>query len=185
MYSAVKVNGKKLYEYARAGKTVERPERKITIYELELLDDREVFEGEFITFKFRVLCSKGTYVRTLAVRMGELLGFPSHMSSLVRTRSGSIGIEDCFTIEQIQEFVDNGIIDEKILPLEVGINSLSKLIVDSDTINKVSNGALLPVPDNFNIEQKVAIFDIDGNCHAIYEQHPSKIEFIKPTRVLR
>ena len=88
MFSAVKVNGKKLYEYARAGQEVERPVRTITIHEFVLLDDREVFEGETISFRFRVTCSKGTYVRTLAVMIGEKLGFPSHMSHLVRTASG-------------------------------------------------------------------------------------------------
>ncbi|TKI76886.1 tRNA pseudouridine(55) synthase TruB, partial [Bacillus mycoides] len=87
MFSAVKVNGKKLYEYARAGQEVERPVRTITIHEFVLLDEREVFEGENISFRFRVTCSKGTYVRTLAVMIGEKLGFPSHMSHLVRTAS--------------------------------------------------------------------------------------------------
>ncbi|MBL2086641.1 tRNA pseudouridine(55) synthase TruB, partial [Klebsiella pneumoniae] len=75
-------------EYARAGQEVERPVRTITIHEFVLLDDREVFEGETISFRFRVTCSKGTYVRTLAVMIGEKLGFPSHMSHLVRTASG-------------------------------------------------------------------------------------------------
>ena len=64
---------------------MERPVRTITIHEFVLLDDREVFEGENISFRFRVTCSKGTYVRTLAVMIGEKLGFPSHMSHLVRT----------------------------------------------------------------------------------------------------
>ena len=66
MFSAVKVNGKKLYEYARAGIEVERPSREVTIYEMTLLDDREVFSGETISFRFRVSCSKGTYIRTLS-----------------------------------------------------------------------------------------------------------------------
>ncbi|HZG72243.1 MAG TPA: tRNA pseudouridine(55) synthase TruB, partial [Chondromyces sp.] len=87
MYSAVKVKGKKLYEYARQGIEVERPSRTVTIHELELLDERELFEGETITFSFRAVCSKGTYIRTLAVMIGERLGFPAHMSRLTRTAS--------------------------------------------------------------------------------------------------
>ncbi|MDF2946023.1 MAG: tRNA pseudouridine(55) synthase TruB [Bacillales bacterium] len=183
MYSAVKVNGKKLYEYARAGKVVERPERKITIYEFELLDNFDKYEGEFIKINFRVLCSKGTYVRTIAVSIGEMLGYPSHMSRLVRTKSGTIQLKDCLTIEEVQEYFEKDQILNKLLPLETGLKSLSKLVVDSDTINKVLNGALLPVPNNFNITDKLAIFDQFGKCYAVYEQHQTKHEFIKPTRV--
>src|SRR3954471_17617491 len=65
MFSAVKVGGTRLYEYARKGIEVERPTRKVTIYSIELLDDREEFSGETISFRFRVSCSKGTYIRTL------------------------------------------------------------------------------------------------------------------------
>ena len=74
MYSAVKVNGKKLYEYAREGKEVERPSRQVTIYKLNLLDEQEDFSGENVQFSIEIACSKGTYIRTLAVQIGELLG---------------------------------------------------------------------------------------------------------------
>src|SRR3954470_17482435 len=84
MYSAVKVNGKRLYEYARQGIEIERPSRMVTIYSMELLDDRIQFSGEDISFRFRVSCSKGTYIRTLAVMIGEALGYPAHMSDLCR-----------------------------------------------------------------------------------------------------
>ena len=84
MFSAIKVNGKRLYEYARKGIEIERPSRTIQIYSLELLDDRNEFNGETISFRFRVSCSKGTYIRTLAVMMGEQLGYPAHMSDLCR-----------------------------------------------------------------------------------------------------
>ncbi|MDF2608423.1 MAG: tRNA pseudouridine(55) synthase TruB [Bacillales bacterium] len=183
MYSAVKVNGKKLYEYARAGKTVDRPERKITVYEIELIDMYDIFEGELVKINFRVLCSKGTYVRTLAVKIGELLGYPSHMSRLIRTMSGSIQLKDCLTIEEVQQLTENGEISSKLLPLESGLKSLSKLVVDNDTINKVLNGALLPVPNQFDTSHKVAIYDQLGKCYAVYEQHQTKHDFIKPTRV--
>ena len=72
MYSAVKVNGRKLYEYARKGIEVERPERKVQIHEIELLDPVDLYEGENVEFRIRVACGKGTYIRTLAVQIGEL-----------------------------------------------------------------------------------------------------------------
>ncbi len=75
MFSAVKVSGTRLYEYARKGIEVERPTRVVTIYSIDLLDDRDVFKGdETISFRFRVSCSKGTYIRTLAVTIGQILG---------------------------------------------------------------------------------------------------------------
>ena len=91
MYSAVKVNGKKLYEYARAGIEIERPARTITINELVLLGDVHN-EDNLTKFRFRVTCSKGTYVRTLAVMIGEKLDYPAHMSHLIRTKSGNFRI---------------------------------------------------------------------------------------------
>ena len=84
MYSAVKVNGRKLYEYARAGQEVERPERQVTIYSFERTSPIS-YEDEQARFRFRVKCSKGTYVRTLSVDLGAKLGFASHMSQLTRT----------------------------------------------------------------------------------------------------
>ncbi|MER2237837.1 MAG: tRNA pseudouridine(55) synthase TruB, partial [Psychrobacillus sp.] len=76
MYSAVKVNGKKLYEYAREGKEVERPSRQVTIHYLNILDEDDLFSGQEISFQIEIGCSKGTYIRTLAVQIGELLGYP-------------------------------------------------------------------------------------------------------------
>src|SRR4051794_15877118 len=71
MFSAVKVGGTRLYEYARKGIEVERPTRRVSIYSIELLDDRKEFIGTTVSFRFRVSCSKGTYIRTLAVMIGE------------------------------------------------------------------------------------------------------------------
>src|SRR3954451_9514072 len=93
MYSAVKVNGKRLYEYARQGIEIERPTRLVTIYSIELLDEI-LNNGETTSFRFRVACSKGTYIRTLAVMIGDALGFPAHMSELSRIRSATFSLSD-------------------------------------------------------------------------------------------
>lgn len=95
MYSAVKIGGKKLYEYARRGVEVERRARRITISELELIGERD---GDFI---LRVVCSKGTYIRSLCADIGEKLGCGAVMSSLVRTRAGAYKIDEAHSMEEI------------------------------------------------------------------------------------
>ena len=94
MYSAVKIGGRKLYELARAGKQIERPARRIVIHEAELL------EGE--PLRFRVVCSKGTYVRTLCHELGELLGCGGCMESLRRTRAGCYTLENAHTVASLR-----------------------------------------------------------------------------------
>lgn len=97
MYSAIKVNGKKLYEYARQGKQVEVEPREIEIYEIELLN----IDKENLQIEFRTLVSKGTYIRTLCENIAEKLGTVGFMDSLVRTRAGEFVIEDSITLNEI------------------------------------------------------------------------------------
>ncbi len=102
MYSALKVDGKKLYELARAGKEVERKARPVQIYELEIL------ECALPVVRMRVACSKGTYIRTLCADMGERLGCGGTMQSLRRTRVGGFSLEDACTLGQLQQWKDEG-----------------------------------------------------------------------------
>ncbi len=76
--------------------------RMVHIYSIEILDDSLEIYGETVTFRFRVACSKGTYIRTLAVMIGEALGFPAHMSDLSRIKSANFTLSDCFTLEEIE-----------------------------------------------------------------------------------
>lgn len=186
MYSAVKVNGKKLYEYARAGIEVERPTREVTIYEITLLDKREVFRGDTISFHFRVSCSKGTYIRTLAVMIGEKLGYPAHMSDLVRTESGGFTLNDCKTFAEIQEWMDAGSQSELLRPLEQGLLHLPKLQINDTVASKVLNGAVLPIVQEWKFEKgkPFVMMDKCGKALAIYQIHPTKENFIKPIKVL-
>jgi len=186
MYSAVKVNGKKLYEYARQGIEVERPTRKVTIYSIELLDDRDEFKGEEVSFKFRVSCSKGTYIRTLAVMIGEKLGYPAHMSSLIRIQSAEFKIEDCYTFEQLETMVEEGDIQKALHPLEAGISYLPKYRINDTVAEKVKNGALLEIPQNLaETDGPIVVETESGFALAIYQKHPSKIGLMKPDKVLR
>ncbi|MFK4312671.1 MULTISPECIES: tRNA pseudouridine(55) synthase TruB [unclassified Bacillus (in: firmicutes)] len=183
MFSAVKVNGKKLYEYARAGQEVERPVRTITIHEFVLLDEREVFEGENISFRFRVTCSKGTYVRTLAVMIGEKLGFPSHMSHLVRTASGEFLLEDCISFEEIEENVQNGTVESIFISIDEALSKFPKMVVDDKQAEKIKNGMFL----NNELETTapfITVFDKNDRCLAIYEHHPKHPGMLKPMKVL-
>lgn len=186
MYSAVKVNGKKLYEYARQGIEVERPTRKVTIYSIELLDDRDLFEGDLVSFKFRVSCSKGTYIRTLAVDLGEKLGYPAHMSSLVRTQSAEFTLVDCFTFEQLEALSEEGAVQTALHPLEAGISYLPKYRINDKVAEKVKNGALLEIPHDLKgTSGPIVVETEDGQALAIYREHPTKIGMMKPDKVLR
>jgi tRNA pseudouridine55 synthase len=186
MFSAVKINGKRLYEYARQGIQVERPTRVVTIYKMELLDDRTVFSGEEVRFKFRVACSKGTYIRTLAVMIGEELGFPAHMSSLTRTRSATFTIDDCLTFGEIETRVEEGTMGEALRPIETALLHLPKYKIHDKLIEKVQNGAVLQTPDEFKEETRPIVVEApDGKALAIYEHYTSKPGFMKPAKVLR
>ena len=103
LYSAVKVNGKRLYEYARSHQEVQRPTRMVHIYKFELTQAPvfHIIEGEQV-LQFTVQCSKGTYIRTLAVQLGELLQVPAHMNQLTRVSGGGFNLEETFTLQQIQ-----------------------------------------------------------------------------------
>lgn len=186
MYSAVKVNGKRLYEYARQGIEVERPSRKVNIYSIELLDDRDFFTGEKISFRFRVACSKGTYIRTLAVMIGSELGYPAHMSELVRIQSASFSLEDCLTFEEIEKRMENGSFTEVLRPMEAALSHLPKYQISDKVAEKVKNGAVLNIPDHLlNTKGPIAVETIDGIVLAIYEHHPRKPGMMKPAKVLK
>lgn len=184
MYSAVKVKGKRLYEYARAGIEVERPSRTVQIYALELLKRTIVEQAGTIKFRFRVHCSKGTYIRTLAVSIGEKLGYPAHMSQLTRVASADITASDCVTFEQIEMAMKEEKIQQYLIPLEEGISYLPFYEIDDNLAIKIKNGAVLSTPLDWPNEANV-VMSHHGKAIAIYDTHPSKEAKIKPIKVLR
>ncbi|MFC7679559.1 tRNA pseudouridine(55) synthase TruB [Paenibacillus sp. GCM10028914] len=123
MYSAVKVDGKRLYELAREGKTVERKSRLVNIREIEMTGFEE--HGAYTDISFRVLCSKGTYIRTLCVDIGRKLGLPSTMAKLERTLSAGISSSKCLTLEQIEQFMADGTLGSRLIPVDEAIVHLS------------------------------------------------------------
>lgn len=182
MYSAVKVNGKKLYEYARAGITVDRPSRQVNIYELSLLSDESMFSGERVSFRIRVSCSKGTYIRTLAVQIGEKLGFPAHMSQLVRTASGTFKANNCFTLKQVQDLVDQNVLEENLFDLDYALEDMPKFEVPSDFEKAIQNGQVLDTIEALHSHERI-VFTRNGQAVAVYVKHPSKEGKMKPEKM--
>ena len=149
MYSAVKVNGKKLYEYARAGQTVERPQRQVTIHSFTRTSPLE-FDGECCRFRFRVACSKGTYVRTLAVDLGAKLGYSSHMSHLTRTASAGLYLEDALTLSQLADKVEQHDMSF-LLPIEYGVLDLPRCELNQAQKEDVSFGRSIMLSENADL----------------------------------
>ncbi|MCM3742877.1 tRNA pseudouridine(55) synthase TruB [Sporosarcina luteola] len=182
MYSAVKVNGKRLYEYARKGIEVERPERTVHIYDIELLDERESFEGEEIQFVIRIACGKGTYIRTLSVQIGEKLGYPAHMATLVRTASGNFRQDDCLTLEEVAERKAQSTLGQHIRPLEEALAEFEFVEIDDDLYGKIINGQVLPQHPSLAVREAIVFTKLE-KAIAIYCKHPTKEGLMKPDKM--
>ena len=174
MYSAVKVNGRKLYEYARAGEEVERPVRQVTIY--EFMRTSEIgYETGLARFRFRVKCSKGTYIRTLSVDLGQKLGYAAHMSYLTRTSAAGLSLDDALTLEELAGKVAKG--DLSFLhPLEIGTGDLEKVELTAEEVGEVQVGRFIPVESE---ARELAAF-YQGKLVAILEKRE---ELYKPRKV--
>lgn len=171
MYSALKVDGKRLYELAREGKTVERKGRRIEIYEIEICS------VQLPRVTYRVKCSKGTYIRTLCQDIGEKLGCGGCMEHLLRTRSGSYGIEDALTLREIEEERDQDRLEAVVRPLESAFD-YPKLTVRPEGKKKIDNGN--PMGAELFLEtgqrapssgQRYWVYDAEGELAAIYIYH--------------
>ncbi len=146
MYSAIKVDGKKLYELARQGKTIEREARRVKILELEIL------EMKLPVVKFRVVCSKGTYIRTLCKDIGDKLGCFGTMQSLERTRVGRFTTENAITLSELQKLKDCGALESKVLAVDDYFDQLPKVIVNSRFKRFLENGNSFR-KDNVSVEE--------------------------------
>lgn len=188
MFSAVKVKGKRLYEYARNGEEVERPVRKATIYSFERTSD-PVYDQHKGTqsWRFRVSCGKGTYVRTLSVDTGKLLGYPAHMSDLTRIASGGLVADQCLTLEQVSNKLEDQTINQVLLPIETAIQQFKRIDLSDDLYQKVKNGVFLSLKDLSLTEvpsDLVALY-FNDQVVSLYMAHPTKKNMLKPSKVLR
>ena len=134
MYSALKQDGKKLYELAREGKVVERPARDVTIYDIEILN---IVDNRLITY--RVKCSRGTYIRTLCDDIGEDLGTFGHMSYLMRSQAGSFTIEDTYSLDYIDK-LELEELKELIIPMDKALDHMEDFHMEDKYYKKLING---------------------------------------------
>ncbi|MGX7349000.1 tRNA pseudouridine(55) synthase TruB [Dolosicoccus paucivorans] len=183
-YSAVKVKGRRLYEYAREGIEVERPVRYVDIMSFKRITD-PVFNEQQETqqWSFDVQCGKGTYVRTLAVDLGEKLGYPAHMSKLVRLATGGFNQNDAYTLEDIKNHVENKTIESIIHPIEAGVSEFKRLDLTDEMYRDVNHGKVLPEDYfGFPLKEKITLF-YEDHLIAIYDKHPTKPSMIKPDKL--
>ena len=167
IYSAVKVNGKKLYEYAREGIEVELPTREINITNIELIS----FNNDEIVFKTTV--SKGTYIRALIDDICKKLNTIGTMSSLIRTKQGNFIIENSYTIEDIEQG------NYKLITIEEALSNLESITIDKDTYNKVKNGSIIEKTFTNDIANLV----YENKIVAIYQTYHSDNSKAKPFKM--
>lgn len=141
MYSAIKVNGKKLYELARQGKEIERDTRRVVIHDIRILEYSESEQEVTVS----VDCGKGTYIRTLLHDIGKELGCGGTMKSLTRTRVGSFHLKEALKLSEVEELVRNDRISEHILPVEELFRDYRKIIVEKEYDRFLHNGNALSI----------------------------------------
>lgn len=154
MYSALKVNGKKLYELARAGKTIERQARLRTIYSIEIIaiDDHKVV--------FDVVCSKGTYIRTLCSDIGQKLGVGGHMSALERTATGRFHKDNAITVDQVKNMGES--LASHLIPVDQALTVDKKITISDKAKELVQNGVKIDLAHYFkgplNLDEYVLVY---------------------------
>lgn len=170
MYSAIKVNGRKLYEYARAGETVERPKRQIHISRFDLISSTYDEENQQQRVRFEAECSKGTYIRTLAVDLANLLGYPGVMSDLTRIKSGGFNIDQTVTLADIQSAMDNGTIDALLNPIDIVLTQYPKIELTEKQWKGVQNGMWMRLSEIDSSADTIAM-RYNNEIKALYSRH--------------
>ena len=179
MFSALKHNGKPLYEYARAGITVEREARPITIFEIKFID----YQAPFLTLE--VHCSKGTYIRTLVDDLGEALGCGAHVTMLRRLAVADYPIEEMMPIEDLVLLADSfpsGELDRLLLPMDTAVASLPQLNLTAEQTKAVRFGQRVKFENPQALSGLVRLFSENGQFLGIAEITAGNI--IRPNRMV-
>ncbi len=192
LFSAIKMNGRKLYQLARQGKKIDPPEREIEIHEIKLL------ESDVPYLRIAVSCSKGTYIRTLANDIGERIGCGAYLSGLRRTRVGEYSIADACTPNEIRDYYQAGILKKYIIPIEK-VLPFPSIEVDENFGPNIINGQsprlkdIVNISNSFDVNDFIALRDHTGVIRAIgtaemgssdLDKKNNKHEFFKYVRVL-
>jgi tRNA pseudouridine55 synthase len=176
MYSAKKVQGRKLYELARRGVEIERAAQRIWIRELEVVprDDGSLLRHNADAtsdLRVRVVCSAGTYIRSLAESIGERLGAAAHLASLRRTRAGDFRVEDAMSLEELQERMDAGNAEMMILSTDAALSRLPFVHLTADEASRTLHGIALRLSEGAGTEWRdnapVRMRDVDGRLIAV------------------
>lgn len=187
MYSAIKVNGKKLYELAREGKEIERKSRKIKIYDIKIL--------EFIPpnkIVIDVICSKGTYIRTLCSDIGKKLGCGGNMSYLLRTMSGRFNIDTAIKLDELKTIVEKGNIDDILITIDDVLCNYKKVKISPKATKLLHNGGKIYeyfFDGKYDIKkgEEVLVYDAEGIFIGIFQYNYDKSKemyCVKPVKIL-
>ena len=172
MYSAKRVNGRRLYELAREGKVIERKPCEITVYGIEI-KNIDIINREITVI---VDCSKGTYIRTLCKDIGEALGCKAAMKSLLRTRTGDFYLENSYKLDEIEKIVKENRVDEIIIPIEkifhnlrrIDVTGYAGVLLDNGGTVNMEEARLETESDNIKDGEKFRMFNKDGEFKAVY-----------------
>lgn len=155
MYSAKKIGGRKLYQHARRGEEIERQPLRVTIQEFELLSDDGTFlrmnEDGSADLRVRVVCSAGTYVRTLAEDLGKRVGIGAHLTELRRTRAGRFSTENAITLEELAELMTTGSLEKALISPNDALSHLPQIDLDDEQTRRTVHGIDLQI--NLNDER--------------------------------
>ena len=174
MYSALKVGGKKLYELAREGKTVERKARNVKIHSIKIL------RVDLPRVEMKVSCSKGTYIRTLCHDIGEKLGVGGCMESLLRVRVGRFVLADSLRLSEIQKAKEDGNLEKILQPIDSVFEQYRAVRIRSDQEKRLQNGNSFRKPDrlqNYDDQEMVRVYDSNGHFAAVYRYVEKDHEF--------
>jgi len=168
-YSAVKVNGKKLYEYARNNQEVTLPKKEVTIKDIQIISDITHEDG-LVHFKIKCLVSKGTYIRSLARDIGKELGTKAILNSLIRTKQGKFSINDTISLEDLQKG------SYQIISIKEAFPEIPTKIVDGQQLIKIKNG--VPI-EKFSDSEMYFILDKEKKLIALYKNDDTKARVYK------
>jgi len=172
MYSAIKINGVRLYELARQGIVVDRPSRTVTIYScdiIEWIDEKR--------FRIRVHCSKGTYIRTLCTDIGKALGCGAHMGYLLRTQVGAFSLDDSITLEELEKYKEDLSLHIRTLEVlfdnykKVKINELGKRLLDNGNALKMKH---ITEQMDFSPKELIRVYNDENHFVALYKWNDAK-----------
>ena len=189
MFSAVHYQGERLYHLARKGIEVKRNPKEIKIYKLNLMN----FNQKAAMVKFEVICSKGTYIRTLCNDIGDELGCGAHLSNLVRKKVGNFSIEDSLNLEELKK--ENALGKRYLISIDSALDELDKITVKSEATKTVLNGGIISseqiveIPNGLKTRKNnfFKIFDPEGNFLSISSsiKKDGKNIFFKPVKVFK